>query len=65
MWLGEQMTERGIGNGMSLLIIAGIVAGLPDAGMQIWNAMTNESMQLITLLFLALVVYGDRIYRVH
>ena len=31
MWLGEQMTERGIGNGMSLLIFAGIVAGLPDA----------------------------------
>ena len=31
MWLGEQMTERGIGNGISLLIFAGIVAGLPGA----------------------------------
>jgi len=31
MWLGEQITERGIGNGMSLVIFAGIVAGLPDA----------------------------------
>jgi len=29
MWLGEQITDRGIGNGMSLLIFAGIVAGLP------------------------------------
>lgn len=58
MWLGEQMTERGIGNGMSLLIFAGIVAGLPDAGIQIWNAISNESMQLISLIFLGLVVYA-------
>ena len=58
MWLGEQMTERGIGNGMSLLIMAGIVAGLPDAAMQIWQSVNNESMQLITLIFLGLVVYA-------
>ena len=31
MWLGEQITERGIGNGISMLIFAGIVAGLPNA----------------------------------
>ena len=31
MWLGEQITERGIGNGISLIIFAGIVAGLPRA----------------------------------
>ena len=31
MWLGEQITERGIGNGISLIIFAGIVAGFPDA----------------------------------
>ena len=31
MWLGEQITERGIGNGMSLIIFAGIVVGLPHA----------------------------------
>ncbi|MFT1734134.1 preprotein translocase subunit SecY, partial [Vibrio cholerae] len=31
MWLGEQITERGIGNGISILIFAGIVAGLPKA----------------------------------
>ena len=32
MWLGEQITERGIGNGVSLIIFAGIVAGLPQRG---------------------------------
>ena len=32
MWLGEQITERGIGNGMSLIIFAGIVVNLPDGG---------------------------------
>jgi preprotein translocase subunit SecY len=31
MWLGEQITERGVGNGISLIIFAGIVAGLPSA----------------------------------
>ena len=31
MWLGEQITERGIGNGISMLILSGIVAGLPNA----------------------------------
>ena len=31
MWLGEQMTERGIGNGITMIIVAGIVAGLPRA----------------------------------
>ena len=31
MWLGEQISERGIGNGMSLIIFAGIVVGLPNA----------------------------------
>ncbi len=30
MWLGEQITERGIGNGISLIIFAGIAAGIPD-----------------------------------
>jgi preprotein translocase subunit SecY len=40
MWLGEQMTERGIGNGISLIIMAGIVAGLPDALIQTYNLST-------------------------
>jgi preprotein translocase subunit SecY len=37
MWLGEQITERGIGNGISLLIFAGIVLGLPNAGAQLYD----------------------------
>jgi preprotein translocase subunit SecY len=37
MWLGEQITERGVGNGMSLIIFAGIVAGLPSAAYNIWT----------------------------
>ena len=37
MWLGEQITERGIGNGISLIIFAGIVANLPDAIVQTWK----------------------------
>src|SRR5216684_4501915 len=37
MWLGEQITERGIGNGMSLLIFAGIVVGLPSGIKQLWD----------------------------
>ena len=37
MWLGEQITSKGIGNGISMLIFVGIVAGLPDAIVSIWN----------------------------
>ena len=37
MWLGEQITERGIGNGMSLIIFAGIVVGLPRAINEIYQ----------------------------
>jgi preprotein translocase subunit SecY len=39
MWLGEQISDRGIGNGMSLIIFAGIVAGLPRAIQEIWTKM--------------------------
>ena len=39
MWLGEQITERGIGNGMSLIIYAGIVVGLPRAVLQTFEQM--------------------------
>ena len=37
MWLGEQITERGVGNGMSLLIFAGIVSGLPRGVVDLWE----------------------------
>jgi preprotein translocase subunit SecY len=42
MWLGEQITERGIGNGISLLIFAGIVAGLPRAAGTIFNMLGDS-----------------------
>ena len=52
MWLGEQITERGIGNGISLIIFAGIVAGLPAAiGGSLELARTGE-MNVLTILFL-------------
>ncbi len=51
MWLGEQITERGIGNGISLLIFAGIVAGLPSAiGQTIEQARQGELHVLLLLL---------------
>ena len=61
MWLGEQITERGVGNGISLIIFAGIVAGLPAAvGGTLGLAQTGElSAPLVILLFaLAIVVTG-------
>ena len=58
MWLGEQITERGIGNGMSLVIFAGIVAGLPTGLLQTKEMVAGEQMSLFQLLALAGVVYG-------
>jgi preprotein translocase subunit SecY len=43
MWLGEQITERGVGNGMSLLIFSGIVVGLPRGIHELWTKATNGS----------------------
>ncbi len=56
MWLGEQITERGIGNGMSLIIMAGIVAGLPTALLQIKQMVQGEQMTLFGLIALAGIV---------
>lgn len=57
MWLGEQITERGIGNGISLIIFAGIVAGLPSAlGGTLELARTGELNTLTVLLLLVLTV---------
>jgi len=44
MWLGEQMTERGIGNGISLIITAGIAAGLPSGAIQLWTLLQQNSI---------------------
>jgi len=57
MWLGEQITDRGVGNGMSLLIFAGIVARLPDGVQEIYGKVTTQTWGPITvILILALMV---------
>ena len=59
MWLGEQITERGVGNGISMLIFAGIVAGIPSAiGQAIESARQGDlnSLMLLVILILALAV---------
>ncbi|AWH24376.1 preprotein translocase subunit SecY [Stenotrophomonas sp. YAU14D1_LEIMI4_1] len=56
MWVGEQVTERGIGNGVSLIIFAGIVAGLPAAVIHTFDAYRDGNIQFIQLLLIAIVV---------
>ena len=43
MWLGEQITERGIGNGMSLIIFTGIVVGLPERDPRTWSTRSRPA----------------------
>ncbi|QNN45941.1 preprotein translocase subunit SecY [Thermomonas brevis] len=56
MWLGEQVTERGIGNGVSLIIFAGIVAGLPGAVLNTLQQANSGDMQWITVFFILAIV---------
>ncbi len=55
MWLGEQITERGVGNGISMLIFAGIVAGLPAAIGQSFESARQGDINIIALLAVALL----------
>jgi preprotein translocase subunit SecY len=65
MWLGEQITDRGIGNGMSLLIFAGIVVGLPrgigelyeKAKTQAWGAFTVPALVILIAAMIAVVAF--------
>jgi len=66
MWLGEQITERGVGNGMSLLIFAGIVAGLPRGIAELWSkaqsgarggAFTPIAIALLVIVMVAVVAF--------
>lgn len=56
MWLGEQMTERGIGNGISLIIFAGIAARFPSAIAQVFTQVKQGQMQLLTLFTIIVIV---------
>lgn len=55
MWLGEQITERGVGNGISMLIFAGIVAGLPSAIGQAFESARQGDLHILTVLVIAVV----------
>jgi preprotein translocase subunit SecY len=56
MWLGEQITDRGIGNGMSLIIFAGIVVGLPRAIAEIYEKLNTGEWSVLTLIVLVAVM---------
>jgi preprotein translocase subunit SecY len=56
MWLGEQITERGLGNGISILIFAGIAAGLPGAVARLGQLVGSGQMNAVTGLFILVLV---------
>jgi len=58
MWLGEQITERGIGNGISLIIFAGIAAGLPNAVIGTLELQRTGAFSILTVFFIAALVIG-------
>ncbi|MCI0416702.1 preprotein translocase subunit SecY [bacterium] len=71
MWLGEQITERGIGNGISLIIFAGIVVALPSGIFQVIINLQHKTMGMLTILLLAafmvvvvaVIIYVERAQR--
>src|SRR5690606_5564076 len=58
MWLGEQVTERGVGNGISLIIFAGIVAGLPGAVVSTIDLVRNGAMDELVVILLIVLVFA-------
>ncbi len=62
MWLGEELSDHGIGNGISLLIFAGIVARIPEAMVRTWKMITmgevNAFVMILALLLILVVVAG-------
>jgi len=56
MWLGEQITEKGIGNGISLIIFSGIVSSMPNSVASVLQQVKEGQMQALTLLLIALIV---------
>jgi preprotein translocase subunit SecY len=65
MWLGEQITERGIGNGISMLILAGIVAGLPAAIAGAASLVRDGTMSPITVIMILLVALAAMVFVVY
>jgi preprotein translocase subunit SecY len=58
MWLGEQITERGIGNGISLIITGGIIAAFPTAVFQTWKQFNSGEISTVAMLGLLVVMLG-------
>jgi preprotein translocase subunit SecY len=56
MWLGEQITEHGIGNGMSLIIFTGIVSGMPRAISNMFNLLRTDQISIAVVLVLAFMM---------
>jgi preprotein translocase subunit SecY len=56
MWLGEQITERGIGNGISLVIFAGIAAGIPSGMRDTFNLLQNGEMSVVNLIIVLAIM---------
>lgn len=58
MWIGEEMTDHGIGNGISMLIFAGIVARLPEAVVQTLSMVSSGEMNVVTLILALVLMVG-------
>ncbi len=58
MWLGEQITERGLGNGISIIIFSGIVAGLPNSIGGLFELVSTGAMSIVASLFIIAVIIG-------
>jgi preprotein translocase subunit SecY len=58
MWLGEQITERGVGNGISLIIFAGIVAGMPDGITMLFARSSMGDFDLFNMILLLVIILG-------
>ena len=56
MWLGEQMTEKGIGNGISLIIFSGIVSSMPNAIASVFQQVKEGQMQALTMIVIVAIV---------
>ncbi|TLE17294.1 preprotein translocase subunit SecY [Helicobacter apodemus] len=56
MWIGEQITQRGVGNGISLIIFAGIVSGIPSAIAGTFNLVNTNQISWFALLFIAVII---------
>ena len=58
MWLGEQITERGLGNGISIVIFSGIVAGLPSAMGRLFELVSNGALSYLAFFVIAALIIG-------